>query len=99
MPSLLNVILFIYLTTNFTACSIFDKDDPCDGTVMPEIEAGIKATIHVFDKDKNPIPNQQVNLYLYNEPCSSEADAISAQGSGYWWQGAYQLKKRGCYHY
>jgi hypothetical protein len=70
---LLNIILFIYFATNFTSCFLLDSDDPCESTIMPEISAGIKATIHVLDKDKNPIPNQQVNLYLYKEPCGAAA--------------------------
>ncbi|MDX9773944.1 MAG: hypothetical protein RBT02_11085 [Bacteroidales bacterium] len=71
IPSLLNVALIIFFLTTMSDCSLINPDDPCDDTVKPEIEVGIKATIHVLDKDRNPIANQQVNLYLYKKPCGA----------------------------
>jgi len=62
----------VLLTVFFTDCSVINSD-PCDRTTEPEISAGIKATIHVLDKDRNPIPNQQVNLHLYKIPCGAPA--------------------------
>jgi hypothetical protein len=69
---------FIYLTcllffiVAISGCSAIPTNDPCDDTAKPEIEVSIKAIIHVLDKDKKPIPNQQVNLYLYKEPCGAD---------------------------
>jgi len=62
--------LFIFVVTTFTACSLLGKEDKCDATVKPEIEVGIKATIHILDKNKNPIPNQLVELSFYKTPCN-----------------------------
>ncbi len=66
----LTLIVIVLMTVILTDCSLL-KPDPCDETAKPEINAGIKATIHVLDKDRNPIPNQQVNLYLYKKPCGA----------------------------
>jgi hypothetical protein len=68
----LTLTVIVLMTAIFTDCSVL-KDDPCDDTAMPEISAGIKATIHVLDKDRNPISNQQVNLHLYKRPCGASA--------------------------
>lgn len=64
--------LFVFVATTFTSCALIDPD-PCDKTVEPEIEAGIRAIVHVLDKNKNPIANQQVNLSLYKVPCGAPA--------------------------
>jgi hypothetical protein len=67
--------LFVFVATAFTSCSLIDPD-PCDKTVEPEIEVGIRAIVHVLDKNKNPIPDQQVNLSLYKIPCGAPAKGI-----------------------
>jgi hypothetical protein len=68
----LTLTVIVLLTAILTDCSVLNPD-PCDDTAKPEINAGIKATIHVLDKDRNPIPNQQVNLHLYKIPCGAAA--------------------------
>lgn len=72
---LLRFALFILITISLTACSL-PGTGPCDTTSEPEIEVGIKATVHVLDKNKNPIANQQVNLSLYKVPCGASAKGI-----------------------
>jgi len=63
--------LFIFILTTFTACLFWDIDTECDGTVQPEIEVGIKAVVHVLDKNNNPIPNMELKLFLYKLACGS----------------------------
>lgn len=63
----------LFLIISVFKCSVIPTNDPCDDTAKPEIAVSIKATIHVLDKDKNPIPNQQLNLFFYKEPCGAEA--------------------------
>ena len=65
--SFAGLILAIY---GITSCSE-DEKDPCDDTVKPEIQVNLQATVHVLDKDGNPIPNQQVNFWIYKEPCGA----------------------------
>jgi len=60
--------VFVFLIS----CEEGEKD-PCDETVKPEIEVGIKATVHILTKDGDPIPNQQVKLSLYKIPCGAQA--------------------------
>jgi len=67
----LTLTVIVLLTAILTDCSAL-KPDPCDDTAKPEINAGIKATIHILDKDRNPIPNQQVNINLYKIPCGAK---------------------------
>jgi hypothetical protein len=69
---LIRFALFILTTISLTACSLMSTGS-CDQTIMPEIEVGIKATVHVLDKNRNPIANQQVNLSLYKVPCGAPA--------------------------
>ncbi len=68
-------IFFIFLLSLFLvfSCSNQDSDDPCDETVKPEIQVSLKATVTVFTKDNEPIPDQQLNLNIYKIPCGSEA--------------------------
>jgi hypothetical protein len=70
LTKLLNLIIIIFIATTFSDCDLL-QGDPCDDTVKPEIEVGIKATVHVLDADRNPIANQQVNFWLYKEPCGA----------------------------
>jgi hypothetical protein len=68
----LTLTVIVLMTAILTDCSVLSPD-PCDATLKPEINAGIKATIHVLDEDRNPIPNQQVNLHIYKIPCGAPA--------------------------
>ncbi len=65
------VLLGILTMINFS-CTEEGSDDPCDGTVKPEISVSIKATVHVLTKDHEPIPNQDLNFWIYKEPCGAE---------------------------
>ena len=66
-------LFFLLLLAAFLSCSKGEDDnDPCDDTVKSEIQVNIRATVHVLDKDNNPIPNQQVNFWIYKEPCGAE---------------------------
>ena len=65
-------ILLFTLVFIVTGCDEIMTNDPCDETAKPEIAVSIKAVVHVLDKDKKPIPNQQLMLYLYKEPCGAE---------------------------
>jgi hypothetical protein len=55
----------------FSGCNE-DEKDPCDLFVRQEKSVSLRATVHVLDKDHNPIPNQQVNLYIYKKPCYAD---------------------------
>ncbi|MBN2173302.1 MAG: hypothetical protein JW731_04175 [Bacteroidales bacterium] len=70
IPIYLPLILIILAT-----CISCDKEskDPCDDTVKPEINVGIKATVHVLTKDNEPIANQQLNFNIYKIPCGADA--------------------------
>lgn len=72
LNSFVNFSLFYFFIISVLSCDQISTSNPCDDTAKPEIEVSIKATIHVLDKNKNPIPNQQLNLYLYKEPCGAE---------------------------
>jgi len=61
--------LFILISTTFTACKLMGEDKECGPERMREVEVSIKATIHVVDKNRNPIANQMVRLTLYKKPC------------------------------
>jgi hypothetical protein len=63
----------LVLLISFSLQSCTKEKDPCDDTVQPEINVGIKATIHVLNKDNEPIPNQQLNLSIYKIPCGAQA--------------------------
>jgi hypothetical protein len=67
----LSFIIIIFMATSLSDCGLIFPDDPCRDSEMPEIEVGIKATVHVLDKDRNPIANQQVKFWLYKEPCGA----------------------------
>jgi len=71
LPRFFSLIIIIFIATSLSDCDLIFPDDPCGDTVKPEIEVGIKATVHVLDKDRNPIANQQVNFWLYKEPCGA----------------------------
>jgi hypothetical protein len=71
IKSLIRLVMFVFLTTIVSDCSFILERDKCEYTKMPEIEPGIKATVHVLDVNRNPIPNQNVNLWLYKEPCGA----------------------------
>lgn len=73
LKTVLNFIILLFIVISFSNCDELLNNDPCDETAKPEINVSIKASIHVLDKDKNPIPNQQVKLYLYKVPCGAEA--------------------------
>ena len=64
--------LFLVLIILSVSCGKIGKNDPCDDTIQNEIAVSIKATVHVLDKDKQPIPNQEVSLYIYKEPCGAQ---------------------------
>ncbi|MCB2220677.1 MAG: hypothetical protein KQI35_09795 [Bacteroidetes bacterium] len=68
----LTLFLLVFIFTG-VSCTEKEDDDPCDDTVKPEISVSIKATIHVLTKDNEPIPNQQVNLWIYKVPCGAPA--------------------------
>lgn len=72
MTAPLMLTAVVLLTAILTDCSLL-KPDPCDKTAKPEINGGIRAIIHVLDKDKNPIPNQQLNIHIYKIPCGAPA--------------------------
>lgn len=72
LKSFLSFSLLLFILTVVLSCDETASNDPCDETAKPEIVAGIKATVHVLDKDKKPIPNQQLTLYLYKEPCGAD---------------------------
>ncbi len=63
-------MLLIFLIA-MVGCIKEDDKDPCDDTVKPEKSVSLRATVHVVDKDGNPIPNQQVNFWIYKEPCGA----------------------------
>jgi hypothetical protein len=73
LKSFLSFSLLLFILTVVISCDEIASNDPCDETAKPEIVAGIKATVHVLDKDKKSIPNQQVNLFLYKKPCGADA--------------------------
>ncbi|MCB0806913.1 MAG: hypothetical protein KDC05_14035 [Bacteroidales bacterium] len=64
------LILFLFFGLSFS-CSKDNEKDPCDDTVKPEIAVNIKATVHVLTKDNEPIPNQELNFWIYKEPCGA----------------------------
>lgn len=68
---LLLSLLLSFVTAVLSCEEVFN--DPCDDTSKPEISASISATVHILDKNKIPIPNQQVNIFLYKIPCGAEA--------------------------
>lgn len=67
------IVLLSFVAVLFLSCGEEGEKDPCDETVKPEIEVGIKATVHVLTKDGDPIPNQEVKLSLYKKPCGATA--------------------------
>jgi len=69
LASLLKFTLVLFLLTTLTSCILLSPDDPCYNTKKPEIEVGIKATVHVLDKDDNPIADQELKITLYKESC------------------------------
>lgn len=71
LTSLFRLTPLLFLVITLPSCSWLDSSSACDMTEKTEIEVGIKATVHVLDKNKNPIANQQVNLWLYKKPCGS----------------------------
>jgi len=71
LTSLFRLTPLLFLVITLPSCSWFNSTSECDLTEKTEIEVGIKATVHVLDKNKNPIANQQVNLLLYKKPCGS----------------------------
>jgi len=70
--SYFSAIMVIILVAGLPA-SCIKEEDPCDGTVKPEISVSLKATVHVLDKDHNPIPNEQLTLYIYKIPCGASS--------------------------
>jgi hypothetical protein len=66
----LSLIIIIFMATSLSDCDLI-KSDKCDDTVKPEIAVTIRATVHVLDAARNPIANQQVNFWLYKEPCGA----------------------------
>jgi hypothetical protein len=64
-------LLALAIAVLFTSCSDIKKD-PCDDTVAPEIAVTLKATVTVLDKDHTPIPDQQLNFYIYKKPCGAD---------------------------
>ena len=62
--------LLIILLATIISCTE-EESDPCDSTVKPEIQVNIRATVHVLDKDNNPIAGQQVNFWIYKDPCGA----------------------------
>jgi len=68
---LLSLAGVLIIMCNISSCSE-ESDDPCDGTAKPEIQVTVQAIVHVLDKDKNPIVDQQVNFWIYKEPCGAD---------------------------
>lgn len=68
-------ILLSLFVAWFTSCESI-KNDPCDDTVKPEIKVSLQATVHVLDKDNLPIPDQQLNFYIYKVPCGAAAKGM-----------------------
>ncbi len=72
VTSLTKLATFFFLTATLFSCSDQDSNDPCDKTVKPEISVSIKATVHVLTKDNEPIPNQDLDFWIYKEPCGAD---------------------------
>jgi hypothetical protein len=67
-----SVLIIFLLFLNFSISCTKDGDkDPCDDTVKPQIAVNLKATVHVLTKDNEPIPDQQLNFWIYKEPCGA----------------------------
>jgi hypothetical protein len=73
LTSLFRRTLLLVLIATIPSCTWFNSTSECDLTEKTEIEVGIKATVHVLDKNRNPIANQQVKLWLYKRPCGSSS--------------------------
>ena len=59
------VTLFVFLT--ITTCD--DSFDPCDDTKKPEIAVSIRTTVHIRDRNDNPIPNEFINFEISKTAC------------------------------
>lgn len=66
------IFFFISLLLLMSTCETAEKD-PCDETARSEKEVNIKAYVHVYTMDDEPIANEQVKLSLYKTPCGSAA--------------------------
>ncbi|MEZ5082384.1 MAG: hypothetical protein R2750_02860 [Bacteroidales bacterium] len=67
----LALIFGIFIAISLS-CDKEDDNDPCDDTVKPEIAVNLIATVHVLTKDNEPIPNQDLNFWIYKEPCGAD---------------------------
>jgi len=76
LTSLFKLTPLLFLLTTLPSCTKINSTNPCDLTEKKEIEVGIKATIHILDKNKDPIANQQVRLSIYKKPCGAASKGV-----------------------
>lgn len=69
------LMIFIF---SFSCTDLGIEDDPCDETVMPEIQVSLKAAVTVLTKDGQPIPNQEMNFAIFKIPCGGTAKGVFA---------------------
>jgi hypothetical protein len=65
----LNAFLLAIITSLFT-CT---REHPCDKYDKPEKEISIIATVHVLDKNGEPIVNQELLITICKVPCGAGA--------------------------
>ncbi|MEZ5195972.1 MAG: hypothetical protein R2764_06120 [Bacteroidales bacterium] len=65
-------LLIVFLPFLMFSCGT-DEKDPCDETARTEIQVSIKAFVHVYTMDDEPIVNELVKLNLYKIPCGATA--------------------------
>lgn len=70
-----SMLLLLALPLIFIACEEID-DDPCDDSTKPEIAVTIKATAYVLGANNQPIPNVDIKINYWKQPCG---DAIKGQ--------------------
>jgi hypothetical protein len=65
--SLLTIITFLFSCT---------REDPCDKYNKPEKEVSIIATVHVLDKNGQPVANQELLITICKVPCGANAKGL-----------------------
>ncbi len=71
MNHLGKIFFFVFLLFLISTCAT-DEEDPCDESARTEKQVSIKAFVHVYTMDDEPIANEQVRLSLYKIPCGSD---------------------------
>lgn len=66
------VFFFVFPLILISSCGT-DEKDPCDETARSEKQVSIKAYVHVYTMDDEPIINEYVRLNIYKIPCGGAA--------------------------